>query len=114
MMPFENSLAHAFTAGSIRAHAPTASGVYGISNAREWLYVGASDNVQGALLAHLQDTESPLARCRPAGFVFEVCWPGQQLERCDRLTREYSPVCNQYRPSGTHTFSRSKFGKERN
>lgn len=94
-MPFENSLAHAFTAGSIRAHAPALGGVYGISNAREWLYIGYSDNIQGALMAHRQERDSLLVRSGPTGFVFELSWPETQTERCQKLIREYGPVCNQ-------------------
>ena len=93
-MPFENSLAHAFTPGSIRAHAPTQPGVYGISNSREWLYIGYTDNIQGTLMEHLQERESSLVRSLPTGFVYELALPEQQSDRCGSLIREYAPVCN--------------------
>jgi hypothetical protein len=99
-VPFENSLAHAFTAGSIRAHAPTLPGVYGISNSRQWIYIGHTDNIQGTLFSHLQERESQVGRSRPTGFVFELAWPEQQNERCGRLIREYAPVCNEAAPRG--------------
>lgn len=93
-MPFENSLAHAFTPGSIRAHAPTLPGVYGISNSREWLYIGSTDNIQGTLMAHLQERESNVVRSLPTGFVYELARPEQQSDRCGSLIREYAPVWN--------------------
>jgi hypothetical protein len=97
-VPFENSLAHAFTAGSIRAHAPTLPGVYGISNSRQWIFIGYTNNIQGTLISHLHETDSQLVRNRPTGFVFELAWPEQQNERCGRLIREYAPVCNNAAP----------------
>jgi hypothetical protein len=93
-MPFENSLAHAFTPTSIRNHAPAESGVYGISNAREWIYIGATDNIQGELLAHLQETGTALLTRQPKGFVYELCTSAARMGRHDRLVTEYGPVCN--------------------
>jgi hypothetical protein len=111
-MPFENSIAHAFTALSIRAHAPAMGGVYGISNAREWLYIGQSENIQSTLMNHLQERDSLLVRSSPTGFVYEVSWPERQSERCSRLIREYAPTCNQ---GGFETRSavQNRFPKER-
>ena len=93
-MPFENSQAHAFKTSSIRNHAPVAPGVYGISNSREWLYIGQSDNIQGELLAHLEQTGSALLSRDPKGFVYELCVSGVRAGRHQRLVTEYSPVCN--------------------
>lgn len=92
-MPFENYLARAFTLPSIRTNAPALPGVYGISNGREWIYIGLSENIQGSLLRHLTEDNS-IREKRPAGFVFEICLPERQRIRCDRLIREYRPVCN--------------------
>jgi hypothetical protein len=97
-VPFENSLAHAFTTGSILAHAPTLPGVYGISNSRQWIFIGYTENIQGTLMSHLQETDSQLVRSRPTGFVFEIAWAERQSERCGRLIREYAPVCNNPSP----------------
>ncbi len=95
-MPFEQFTPRSFTAGGVRAHAPTGSGVYGISNAREWIYVGAADNIQTALLDHLQDLDAPLMKRQPMGFVFEVCDRVRRSVRQDRLIVEYEPTCNQH------------------
>jgi hypothetical protein len=93
-MPFQNSLARAFTMMSVRAHAPLAPGVYGISNAHDWLYIGQSDNIQGTLLNHLLQGDQSLMELLPTGFVFEVCEPHWHTARCARLIVEYKPVCN--------------------
>lgn len=92
-MPFANPSARAFTAWSIRANAPALPGVYGISNSREWILISVSENIQGSLLDHLRTDASVLDRS-PSGFVFEICYPEAQGSRCERLIREYSPVCN--------------------
>ena len=97
-MAFENSVAHSFTAASIRAHAPNAPGVYGISNAREWLLIDTADDIQASLFSHLQTKDAfPTGRC-PTGFVYEICASSQILmARHDRLVHQYATVCNQLR-----------------
>lgn len=97
-MPFQQPIPRALTVTSVQTHAPAESGLYGISSAREWIYIGETDNIQGTLLVHLQDLETPLMRRRPTGFVFEVCHAGTRLARQDRLVLEYEPVCNRQRP----------------
>jgi hypothetical protein len=92
-MPFGNPVARAFTASSIRANAPALPGVYGISNSREWIFISSTDNIQASLLLHLGVDDALLGRS-PSGFLFEVCHFEAQTGRCDRLIREYSPVCN--------------------
>lgn len=70
------------------------SGVYGISNAREWIYIGESDNIQEALLNHLMGSDTSLLQRVPTGFVFEPCESGTRPSRQDRLVFEYEPTCN--------------------
>jgi hypothetical protein len=93
-MPFDQLIPRPFTSGSVQMYAPVASGVYGISNSREWIYIGATENIQGTLLAHLLDGSSSLMKHAPTGFVFEVCTPGRRPARQDRLVTEYGPTCN--------------------
>jgi hypothetical protein len=93
-MPFQGSLGHAFIARSIRAHAPPASGVFGISNRRQWLFIGSADNIQAALLEYSTAGNPILAGLEPAGFNFEVCDRGDCDTRQKRLVGEYHPVCN--------------------
>ena len=42
-MPFEHLTPRPFGPMAIQAFAPMASGVYGISNARQWLYIGETN-----------------------------------------------------------------------
>jgi len=93
-MPFEQLIPRQFTSGGVQAYAPVASGVYGISNAQEWIYIGETDNIQGALLAHLQDVRASLMQRQPTGFVYEVCELARRPGRQDRLVIEYNPTCN--------------------
>jgi hypothetical protein len=93
-MPFDQPTPRSLTRVSIRANAPVASGIYGISNAREWIYIGETDNIQGSLLSHLQELDTSLMKRRPTGFVFEVCDRANRPVRQDRLVVEYEPTCN--------------------
>ena len=92
-MPFANPLARALTPSSIRMNAPALPGIYGISNSREWIFIGSSENIQGSLINHLA-RDKPIIDRRPSGFVFEVCYPETQRTRCEHMIREYAPVCN--------------------
>jgi hypothetical protein len=94
-VPFERTLPRSFSTFSVRNYAPVASGVYGLSNASQWLYVGESDNIQAALMAHLSDPDSELMKLAPKGFVVEICDRSKRLLRQDRLVGEYKPVCNE-------------------
>ena len=87
-MPFDRNFPRTFSAPSIRQYAPAYSGVYGLSNARGWVYIGESDNIQESLLAHLS------AAGDATGFVFEICDPALRAKRWDRLIHEYEPVRN--------------------
>lgn len=92
-MPFANFGGYSFSSVSVRKNAPQLSGVYGISNGREWLFVGIADDIQAALLKHLSETGTPLQAHAPTGFTFEICGPGRPA-RQSRLIQEMKPVCN--------------------
>jgi hypothetical protein len=93
-MPFEQFTPRSFTPVSVRANAPTASGIYGVSNAREWIFVGETDNIQASLLKDLQQGNSALLKRLPTGCVFELCVAAERRARQDRLILEYEPLCN--------------------
>lgn len=95
-MPFGQQRPRPFTAPSVRTYAPAASGVYGISNASEWIYIGAAENIQAALLYHLMDSNKAVLDRAPTGFVFEACDLAMQPDRQDRLVLEYEPTCNRH------------------
>jgi excinuclease UvrABC nuclease subunit len=75
-------------------YAPSSPGVYGISNAREWIYIGESDNIRLTLLEHLRDVYTSAMKRQPTGFVYEVCEGIRRSVRQDRLIHEYEPTCN--------------------
>ena len=95
-MPFCGNFAPVFNIASVRRDAPACSGVYGLSDAREWIYVGESDNIQRRLLELLDEVSltALLRGRRPTGFVFEVCQVGSRIARQDRLVHELEPVIN--------------------
>ena len=93
-MPFSQLTPRRFTLDAINMYAPVTSGVYGISNAREWIYIGETDNIQGSLLTHLRDPRTTLMKRDPTGFVFEICGQAIRSSRQDRLVGEYGPCCN--------------------
>jgi len=95
-MPFEQLTPRPFTSGAIATYAPAAAGVYGISNAQEWIYIGQTDDIRGSLLHHLKDVSTSLMKRHPAGFVFEVCEGARRSARQDRLVVEYEPACNRH------------------
>jgi hypothetical protein len=83
-----------FTSNGILRFAPSNSGVYGISNGREWIYIGETENIQSALLRHLEQPATPLMLRRPTGFVYETCAAEVRPSRQDILVREYEPIFN--------------------
>jgi hypothetical protein len=93
-MPFMNQLTLVFTALSVRKNAPPRSGVYGLSCAREWIYVGHTDNIQDALLRHLMEALPGGESAQPTGFTFELCSLEARVARQDRLVRELEPSRN--------------------
>jgi hypothetical protein len=97
-MPFDQCLPRSLTSTSVLANAPTASGIYGISNAREWIYIGETDNIQATLLSHLEEPGTALMQKQPTGFVYEVCGPAGRPARQDRLVFEYEPAFNRRSP----------------
>jgi hypothetical protein len=93
-VPFEQIIPRPLNSSGVRTYAPSVSGVYGISNASEWVFIGVSDDIQGALLAHAQEFGTELMKREPTGFVFEICDRLSRSARQDRLVLEYEPTCN--------------------
>jgi hypothetical protein len=91
-MPFANFPARVFTTASVHRDAPAGSGVYGLSNAREWIYIGETDNIKARLLEHLQEKNTFLTGRLPTGFTFELCPPYDRVARQNRLILELGPA----------------------
>lgn len=94
-MPFAEFAGRSFTVASVQKNAPESPGVYGLSNAREWLFVGQGNNIRAHLLDHLKEVGTVLSTQSPTGFTFELCSASQRMGRHDALVRELAPRCNQ-------------------
>jgi hypothetical protein len=93
-MPFENCFGRVFTAVTIQREAPEASGVFGISNSRRWLYIADSENIRASLMGYLADSPAN-SQDPPAGFSFELSPAYSRTARRDRLIAELTPLQNQ-------------------
>jgi excinuclease UvrABC nuclease subunit len=93
-MAFAQFAARSFTAISVQKNAPDCSGVYGLSNAKEWVFIGETSNIRARLLEHLSDTSTSLMLRNPTGFTFEICSPAERTPRQAELVRELAPYCN--------------------
>ena len=70
------------------------SGVYGISNAREWIYIGETDNIQSSLLNHLHEINTKLTKRGAHRVCFRGLRPGAPGVAAGQLVSEYGPACN--------------------
>ena len=95
-MPFEGYGGFTFSMVSVQRNAPALPGVYGLSNAKQWIYVGAAGNIQAALIAHLRETDGRLKALSPTGFTFELCEPVYHAARQIRLVEELAPACDRH------------------
>lgn len=93
-MPFENHGNRCFTNISVINNAPAASGVYGLSDSRQWLYVGESSNIQADLIDHLRSPAAFFKEHVPSGFTFELSAPELRAGRLQQLIHEYAPIGN--------------------
>lgn len=93
-MPFGNHGNRSFTAISIGNNAPRVSGVYGLADARQWIYIGETADIQAELLKHLQNPGVFLRNHPPSGFTFELSTAGQRIERHNQLVSELGPIGN--------------------
>ena len=94
-MPFIGKFCcFALTFASVRQNAPRSSGVYAISNAADWLFVGSADDLQSVLHKHVVESGTPLKAKAPTGFTFELCDPSTRQRRMDELVAELRPACN--------------------
>ena len=81
-------------------NAPPVSGVYGISNAREWIFIGTAEDIRATLLGHLAEQGTFLKSRAPTGFTYEICSPDVRVARQNWLVLEYEPTCNRKRGDG--------------
>ena len=95
-MSFQGGFPRTFSNASIRAHAPATSGVYGISNGREWILIEAADDIQADLLQHAGGGIGRISALRPTGFSYEVCDASRRDWRREALVKQYVPVYDSF------------------
>ena len=96
-MGFNTNLKNNFTEAGVLASAPRASGVYGIFNANEWIYIGEAGDMEARLFDHLRGNSDQSARIkgrRPTGFLCEASPSHLRVARERSLILELNPTCN--------------------
>jgi predicted GIY-YIG superfamily endonuclease len=79
---------------SVDKNVPAASGVYGLSNARQWIYVGETADIHAELFKHLQHPNTFLKGHSPSGFTYELSPAQYRAERRNQLVSELEPIGN--------------------
>jgi hypothetical protein len=93
-VPFGSRFARTFTAVNIERDAPAASGVYGVSNAKSWLFIEETENIRASLMGYLANASGSLVD-QPCGFSFELSPSYNRTARRDRLIAELAPLQTQ-------------------
>ena len=94
IVPFANHGNRSFTMISVDKNVPAASGVYGLSNASQWIYVGESANIHAELFRHLQHPNTFLKGNSPSGFTYELSSEQHRVARRNQLVFELDPIGN--------------------
>lgn len=94
-MAFDQLIPRSFNLRTINQFAPRESGVFGLSNARAWLFIGSSEDVQQSLLALLAQAQTSPSEEQATGFIFETCPAAHRQNRQQRLIGDYRPAWNQ-------------------
>jgi hypothetical protein len=102
-MPFEHLTPRPLTVNGVQTYAPNVSGVYGISNACKWIFIGQSADIKTALLTHLRDDAGMLATRGYVGFVYERCAEAYRSQRQEQLAIEYTPAFRRFSPRISRT-----------
>ncbi len=103
-MPFDIHGNRSFTVVSVSRNAPRVSGVYGLADARGWLYIGTADDIQAELLRHLREPDEFLRAHPPSGFTYELSAAPGRVARQNELVEELEPTGNRRAgPAGRRT-----------
>jgi hypothetical protein len=79
---------------SVDKNVPAASGVYGLSNASQWIYVAETANIHAELSKHLQHPNTFLRGHSPSGFTYELASAEHRIQRRNQLVVELDPIGN--------------------
>jgi len=96
-MPFSSTTGFAFSEFGIASYAPRESGVYGIYNSKEWIYIGEAKDIEARLYEHIRlqsDQGIRISRRNPTHFIFERCDYLTRISREAELIRQLDPTCN--------------------
>jgi len=93
-VPFANHGNRSVTVVSVNKNGPAASGVYGLSDASQWIYVGETANIHAELFQHLQHPDMFLKGHSPSGFTYELSSQEHRAERRNQLVSELQPIGN--------------------
>lgn len=99
-MPFLRSRGYGFDVESIRRHAPSQAGVYGIFGAAEWIFIGQAPDIRQELLEHLDRPCRCWLDTEPIAFTFEVGPLKDPIKRSTALISELGPICTIKREAG--------------
>lgn len=94
-MPWSSPHRHPFTEASIRANAPSGSGVYMVYDSQRWIYIGESGDIQARLLQHVRGDNECITRMKPTMFSYELVAAHQRVAHQNELVLELRPVCNE-------------------
>jgi predicted GIY-YIG superfamily endonuclease len=89
----QDSDAYMFTFEAVRRKAPSASGVYILFTARQWVYVGESEDIQRSLFRHLNGPDASINQFGPLSFSFELAPADERKARQQALIAELEPAC---------------------
>jgi len=92
-MANQDSDSYMFTFEAVRKKAPSASGVYTIFTAQQWVYVGESDDIQQSLFRHLNEPNASINQFGPLSFSFELAPAAERKARQQELIAELEPAC---------------------
>jgi|SRR5579862_390761 len=93
-MNWDEHTPYLLTRTSVLRNASEVSGVYGLRDGNNWIYIGECPNVQRALLECLGGRVPCVLQFQPRVFVFEPCPPRHRKARQRELAQIYKPACN--------------------
>jgi len=92
-MPWNNPLEYPFNMHDVKENAPSESGVYALCDGDQWILLGESDNLQHALLAHLDPSaKAYIDRASPSTFSYELHPADQRAPRLKERIQELQPT----------------------
>ena len=92
-MAYDSGTTYVFGYRAVRDNVPNSSGVYTIYTARQWVYVGQSDDIRQSLFRHLNEPTACMEERTPLSFSFETIPSAERRSRYDALVTELRPAC---------------------